>query len=368
MIRLFLFSLRNRWFEYVAAAAVVALAVSALVVQGSLATSAEKQVHDLAHHLGKNMLIVPEDTNLANFYALEYDDHTLPDDYPNRLMNSPLAQHVRGIQSTLFGNVVVGNTPLVIAGQPKLSQAMRWKSIPDAPAVALGDSAARSLGLKINDTLQVEGQKLTVVEIARSLPDGLDMAMFTDLTLAQKILNKPGEINAINMGGCWCSIDVPALAAKVELELPNTKAITVAGVLKSQQGTISTVKRYSKVLFLIAVLLIGGITVVLTTAQLRRQKREIGLLLAIGAPSWSITMLFVGMAGLIGLVGSLAGFALGGPMTQWVAEKFMGSPLPASPDVFVTVFLTALLASLVAALLPALHSTRIDPTTTLREI
>jgi putative ABC transport system permease protein len=368
MIRLFLLSLLNRWFEYVAAAMVVALAVAALVIQGSLTSSAEKQVHDLAHHLGKNMLVVPEETDLSRFYALEYGDATVPDSYPQRLTQSRLGQHIRGVQASLMGNVEAKGVPLVLVGQPDLTGAMGWRATDGTTPAALGDVAAVRLNVNEQETLNLEGKRLTVALVSPSLPDGLDMGVFTDLEPAQEVLGKPGGINSMHVGGCWCKTDVPALALDVEQELPGTRAVTVAGVIQSQQGTISTVKRYSKVLFAVAILLIVGITVILITAQIRRQTREIGLLLAIGASGWQISLFFIAIAALIGAVGGLAGLMLGAPLTRVVADRFMGSELPASPDLFAPILATTILASVAAVLVPALRAARTDPTTILREV
>ena len=80
-------SLRSRWFEYLLGALLIAPAGAVITSQRSLSASVEGKIHDLAHRLGKNMLVVPAKTDLSRFYELEFDgvstrilgrvDHTL---------------------------------------------------------------------------------------------------------------------------------------------------------------------------------------------------------------------------------------------------------------------------------------------------
>jgi putative ABC transport system permease protein len=346
----------------------IAVVVSAMVVQASLAKSAEKRVHDLAHDLGKNMLVVPEQTNLAAFHALEYGDATVPDTYAQQVRNSSLGQHIGAVQNRLYGNVEVDGIAAIVVGEADLLPPGNFPGSKDSAPAVIGSALAKQLGLSEDDELTVRGHTLIVKRVVAELPPGLDMAVITELSTAQMILGKPGGVNAMFMAGCWCSIDVPALARKVETELPGTRAITVAGVLQSQTGTIDTVERYSDVLFGVALALIAGITFVLFKFQVRRQVREIGLLLAIGASPSMIVALFVGAAAVVGASGGIAGLLLGGPMTGYVSEAFLGSALPASTGALAPVLLVTVLVSTLAAFLPARRAAGMDPTTVLLEI
>lgn len=367
MIRLFFHSVKSRWFEYVAGGAVVAVVVAALVVQQSLSASAENQIHDLAHNLGNNMLVVPAETDLFDFYTQRYDDATMPEDYPDKIRSSSLGRHIRRIQPQLFGNLEVDGVPLILVGQKGLfrSTGPPGSSIPFA---VLGDEAANHLDLAPGDTLIAGGESLVVKKVARSLPDGYDMAVLTELSVAQRILGRPGVINAMRMGGCWCRTDVPALAVDVQNLLPGTRAVTVAGVMKSQTGIIAKVKKYSKVLYGLAILLIAGITAALTSGQLRRQIREIGLLLAIGARSSSVIVLFILMAALVGSVGAAMGLLLGIPLTEYFTSRLIGYSLPISDIQFAPILALTIGVSIVSALVPALRAARLDPTIVLREL
>lgn len=367
MLFLFLRSLRYRWFEYLLASVVVAVVVATVTVQRSLSSSTESQVHDLAHKIGKNMLVVPSDMDLAGFYRLHYDKSAMPDSYPDKIQESSLRQHISLVQSRLYENINVNEVPLVLVGEETRRRG-RIANPFSSLEVTLGDTAADRLGLGESDTLDVNGLPLVIEHVSAAPPDGLDIGVFGSLDLVQEAADRHGEINAMRLAGCWCRVDVPQLASDVEGVLPDTKALTIAGVIKAQKGTVEVAKRYSVVTLAVGVALIAGIVVVLIASQVKRQVREIGLLLATGASPWGIVLSFMVKGLLVGVLGGLAGYYLGFPLTEEVAARLIGLPLPAPEDLLgITVALSVAVSTL-SALLPALRAARLDPTQVLREV
>lgn len=361
-------SLRARWLEHLLAAAVVAAAVAAVTTVRSITASAEKQVHELAHNLGRNMLVIPAESDLAGFYAFRYGDGGMPDSYPEKLRSSGLGRHIRAIQARLYGNVESNGVPLILVGQKVYSRGYPGVSRPPGEAI-LGHSASARLGLGKSDSLLIGESRLTVTDVIRRPPDGLDTGVFTSLRTSQEITGRTGKINAMRLAGCWCKIDVPTLASKVERLLPRTRAVTVAGVIKAQKGTISVAKRYSAAIHAAAVLLVAGIVITLTASQVRREKREIGLLMAVGTPPRLVALLFIIKAGLVGAAGAVAGCLLGIFITENAAaalvEAFSATPGRETPFLIVALF--SICVSVVSALFPAMEAARLDPVEALRE-
>ena len=64
------------------------------------------------------------------------------------------------------------------------------------PAAA-GAEAARRLGLLEGSTLQLGGATVRVLGIAETAPAGLNEALFVPLPVAQRLLGRPGQINAL---------------------------------------------------------------------------------------------------------------------------------------------------------------------------
>lgn len=369
MKMLLLASLRARWLEYLSAGAVVAAAVAAVVGVGVVVSSGEKQVHELAHNLGRNMLIVSAETDLSDFYAFRYRGGGMPDSYPDRIRFSPLGKHIRSMQALLYGNARSGGADLIVVGMKSYQGGGPGASPPEGEAI-LGPSVSERLGFGKDDELNIEGVRLRVADVAPRPPDGLDMGVFTSLLDSQSIMERPGEINAIRAAGCWCSIDVAALASQVERLLPGTKAVTVAGVIKAQKGAVAAARKYSALIKMAAAFLIAGITALLISSQVRRERREIGLLLASGTPPRFVGGILVFKAGLLGFSGAVAGWLLAVLALEFGLGDILG-PLDPAAGAWKRLPAIAALSTGVAAagaLVPAFKAARLDPIEALREV
>jgi putative ABC transport system permease protein len=96
-----------------------------------------------------------------------------------------------------------------------------------------------------------------------------------------------------------------------------------------------------------------------------RQRREIGIRMALGASSRDVLMHVVSNASAMVLIGLAAGFAGAFGLTR-LTKALLYDVSPLDPAVFVGAGLTMIGVSLLAALLPAFRATRVDPTTALR--
>lgn len=362
MWMLFIGDLRRRWAEYMLGAVAVALVVAALVAHRAVTASAENSVHDLAHRLGRNMLVVSAAADLAAFYAQRYGPEALPDTFPDTIRSSHVAQHVRSIEARLYGNVDAGGGRVIVVGQD-----FNWPSLGDVEPAVLGQEAARVLGVGPGGTFRLGGQTFSTLQVADAPPDGLDAAVFMPLPAAQRVLARPGELSALRLGGCWCRIDVATLAGEVEKLIPGARAVTVAGVVKAQKGSVVTMQRYSTVLhvtgFAVIALVIGS----LAASQARRRARELGMLVAVGAPPRVLAALFTLQAAVAGAVGGALGWALAAPLTRHVGASLLGSPLVLPAGLLGPAIGLAALVSAVAAFIPAARATALDPTVVLRE-
>jgi ABC-type lipoprotein release transport system permease subunit len=281
MLKLLLKEIRHRWMIHLLIVFLMAFIISILVIQSSVNSSAEEKINELSHKLGQSMLVVPQGTDLESFYTMHYGPEVMPDDYGDRIKASPAGKHARMIEPRLYGNITLKGADLIIVGQK--IQSPRYENT-GYEFMAIGSGVAKSLGLKTGDTLEIKGSPFRVVTIIDPPPKGYDMALFIPLNSAQRILDKPGKINALNMGGCWCKLDIPAFAAEVERTLPGTMAITVDGMAKAQIQINAVMERYSVVLWIVGTVLVIGSIVFLILYMIRKGEREIGLLLSIGHP------------------------------------------------------------------------------------
>ena len=363
MFALLIQELRRRRREHLLCAAAIAVVTAAVIVQRTVATSAESAFHDLAHRLGANMLVLPGGLAPGDFYRQRYGSASLPGDVEQSLRSSEIAEHLRMIAPRLLGHAQAGSAPVLVAGD-----AGRWPPSQDGfePAVA-GTEAARRLGITQRSRLTIEGTAVQVLGVAEAAPGGLDDALFVPLPVAQRILRRPAQVNALELSGCWCRIDVATLAKQVERIVPGSRAITLAGMEAAQKGSVATVQRSSKVSLAAGAGFVAVALAALTTAQVRRRRREIGLLLAVGAPPRWVASLFTVQAALAGAVGAAGGWALSWPATQLLSRHFLSVSLsPPLATLPVAVALGACIAA-IAAQVPASLAASRDPTDVLHD-
>ncbi len=364
MLMLFLKEIRHRWMIHVLIVLLMAFIVSILVVQSSLNASAEGKIKELTHELGQGMLVVPEGTDLEAFYSMKYGPQVMPDDYDERVKNSPLRKHAGMTEAKLYGNINIKGADLIIVGDKKKFPSF---AVSGHTSVAMGSGAAKSLGLKRGDTLDIMGTKFGVVGVIDPPPKGYDMALFMPLAAAQSLLDKPGKINALHLGGCWCKLDIPAFAAEVEATLPGTMGITIDGMAKAQTEINSLMEKYSLLLWIVGTLLVTGSIAFLIFYMVRKGEREIGLLLSIGLSPSRIIIKNIAVAILTAVTGVLIGYMLSVPLMSWFGKTVMRISLDPSWQYFSHFITGSLVIALVASSLPSWLVTRIDPTKLMRE-
>ncbi len=342
----------------------MAFVVSILVIQSSINSSAEDKIKELSHELGKGMLVLPQGTDLESFYAMQFGPQVMPDDYGDRIKASPIGKHARLIRPELYGNININGTDVILVGQ-KFKSTRNMNRSPEF--MMIGSGVARSLDLKAGDTLDVKGHAFSIVRVLDPPPKGFDMALFVPLSAAQRVLDKPGKINALNMGGCWCKLDVAGFAAEVENTLPGTMAITVDGMAKAQVEINDIMKKYSVVLWIVGVILVIGSIVFLIFYMIRKGEREIGLLLSIGVSPLRIVIKNVVIAAVTAVSGAMIGHALSIPLMAWFGKAFMHISLAPSMQYLPHFVFASLAISLAASSIPSWFVTRLDPTRLLRE-
>jgi putative ABC transport system permease protein len=126
-------------------------------------------------------------------------------------------------------------------------------------------------------------------------------------------------------------------------------------------------KRYSGVLHATGAVVVALVIGALAASQARRRARELGLLVAIGAPPRALALVFTLQAAMAGAVGGAVGWAAAAPLTREVGRALLGSVLVAPTGLLLPAAGLAALVSAIAAWIPAARATALDPTVVLRE-
>ena len=237
----------------------------------------------------------------------------------------------------------------------------------------IGSELARDLGLDVGDKLRLDGGdgREAVVDIAGVFELGvreLDARyVYLDLKQAQTLLALPGGVTVIDtrVDEIFAADD---LARRIE-RLTGLQAESwmqtngqLLNALTSQSMTTEMIRVF------VGISVAFGIASVLAVSVVQRT-REIGILRAMGSPRGQILRVFLLQGGLLGLVGSGVGCAVGWGLVQ--VFNLFGPGLfwvPVAPGLIPVAMAIATLAGVLAAAVPARRAARYDPAVAIRYV
>ncbi len=360
--------------------------------------------------MGFNILILPKEQNLGDFYADDYASRTMPEEYAERLAASGIAtinhilpslqQKIRWSEQerTVLLIGVRGEVPAA-AEVGKDGKAAKGAKKPLLPGVRrgeamLGHDLHRALKLKPGGIITLRGQTFTVSECRPEKGTKDDITIWIHLSDAQVLLAQPGRINAILALECNCAAvdrlgeirqdvarilpdtqvleyESQALARAEARNRAEAEGVSALAAERAQRARLEQEKERLAALVVPLALVVCAVLIGLLSWQnVRERALEIAILRAIGLGTASILTVVLSRAALIGLFGSVIGFAVGLLAAQvWVPTAAMHSAVHEllTPGWMIAVLVAGPLLAMAAAWLPALVAARQDPAQLLRE-
>ena len=162
----------------------------------------------------------------------------------------------------------------------------------------------------------------------------------------------PRRMSAEEYETWYCTAYPSSIAFQLNQALPRARTSVVYGVTAA---TADVLGRLRGVLgALAAVALLGaavGVTAAMTATVLER-RLEAGLMVAIGAPRSRVVLFFLSEAALLGLLGGIAGGALGLAAGRLLGSGALGVAVPWTPVLLPFAALLGLLLAVLASLAP----------------
>ena len=357
--------------------------------------------------MGFNLMIVHRDNDMSDFWATDFAEKTMPQEYVERLANDTSLTKVNHLVATLQQKIDWRNGKVLLIGYlpetPKAHRATtafakkreqeKKKKLPmgediEPGTIHLGHQLAA--GRKEGQTVDVLGRRFQIAKIVSERGSKEDITVKMHLSDAQQLLEKPGQINQIMALECLCRVgDLPKIRAELEGILPEAQvteyqSIAVARAKQREDVKASREKQHASMkslanLITSLVVLASALWVgLLTLANVRERRTEIGILRALGKGSGTIVGLFLGKAVVVGLLGAGLGFLLGTGVGYALGTDlprvFGVQPLYDSRSYFPFSYLSLLIALLgapllaaVASYLPTLTAVMQDPAVVLRD-
>lgn len=358
----------------------------------------EDEIRKITKNLGFNIRILPKDVNLVDFYAKDYADKYMPEEYAERLAKAPIVtiNHVLPALQQKIDWPEQEMSVLLIGTRGELPMASQETKKPLLDAVPRGKivlgyqlhrtiKRARNEDLKKGDAIVLLGRKFAVHRLNPKRGDQDDVTVWINLEEAQELLQKPKQINSILALNCNCE-DLDRLGSirkEIEDILPDTQVeefetkataraearnkvaaeakATLAREKKNQDDIRQEIEALTSSLVPLVAVLCGIWLGILAWNNVRERRTEIGLLRALGLGSGRLLVLFLSRAIIIGFGGAAFGFLAS------LAILATGDASGFDPVVLTAVFVGAPLVAALASWLPAFAATQQDPAVILQE-
>jgi len=353
--------------------------------------------------LGFNLVILPDDQNLADWYSDDYSTKYMPESYADRLAGSDII-YIRHILPSLQEKITwpEKNRTIILVGTrgevPNQHLSPKKPMVQQVPegTIILGYELHTSLNIKVNDKIDLMGKTFTVKNCYQERGSKDDITAWISLKDAQTLLKKEGLINAILALKCLCADSaLPVIRKEVAAILPGTKVIEQGSkvvareeartqvadeakltLIKEKQGReIIGRERKRMVSVLIPVILLACALWVafMGFINVRSRREEIGILRTVGVSARTIFMLFTWKHIFIGVIGGILGIVLAGILTfiftasmHSIQTEILGSVSLILKLALVSVIGASFL-TIAAGWIPSMIASGQDPADVLRE-
>jgi putative ABC transport system permease protein len=375
----------------------ILLGVAALVAIRHITVFSEREVGRQLQSLGANILVLPQNASLQDYYSADQNGLTLPEERATEIMLASLAG-VERLSPRLCVPIQLEGASLTLVGilpQAEFQSQAAWGTVtmfqkkahvgckkacdpgsmdksPESLATQrtveeLGDretivgaDVARQLFLKPGVTVEMFGEKFTVSAVLPETGTVDDSRVFAHLHTVQKLAKTGEVVSAIEVMGC-CDDAAGQLVPQLSQLLPDARVVTISQVVQTQVGVNRLMAR-SSLFVLIVLVLVGAMSVASAiSSNVRERRREIGTLMALGATPRFISRLFLLKATWLGLAGGIGGCALGLGLAVVLGPQWAGVSVTPLFDTVLMATALALLVTLVAAYWPARQAAKLDP-------
>ncbi|MFB0524100.1 MAG: ABC transporter permease [Phycisphaerae bacterium] len=357
----------------------VVAAVALFISFFTASKASERETARLMLSMGYNLHIIPNGADTSEFLLTGLSDKTMPQQHLEKLA-SPKGFSYNHLLAILQKKISWRGLDVILTGlAPEVSAPGQKKppivQIIEPGTAYVGYILAEKLALKKDDTIEIEGKTLKIAKCLFEQGSRDDIRVQCNLQDAQEILNLPGQISEIQAVDCLCfaptNDPVAILREEIASVLPDAQVFQIKPIAIARAKQRQLIRNVFAVI-MPAVLIACGVWIgVLAIMNVRDRRAEIGIMRALGYGSDKITVLFLGKAIIIGLLGAIIGFLVG----TFLALHFGPDIFEITAKTVIKPELVLLIGSLVAApvfaavssFIPAMIAVTYDPAVTLRQ-
>ena len=353
------------------AVALAALSVGAAVVSAllSLYLDIKVKMGEELRAYGANFVVAAADpAKGTDQEALARAIAAVP---PDRLVGASPALY--GVVRLDQGNVVLAGVdfPGLRRVSPYWQVSGAWVGVSfDQRNAMIGRRLAEAMQIRLGDSVTVQGEgglkaQVTVKGILES-GDAEDEQMFVSLSLAQRLLARPGGADFAMLSVSVEGAAADALAAAIDAAASGVSAKPIRRISESDGVILDKIDGLMAVVAAFILVMTTLCVNATLTAMVAERAPEIGLAKALGADHRAIVAQFLGETALISVAGTLLGLVLGFGLAQVLGQAVFGAWVGFRPLVPPVTLAAAMATALAAAILPVRRAVRVAPARVLR--
>lgn len=178
----------------------------------------------------------------------------------------------------------------------------------------VSNSYANEEGIEIGDKVKISDHTFEVVGLGEAAVGGTASDIYVELGQLQKLSDRENRVNNIQVNAT-SSDDVGAVANRIESAFSGSEVTTNSELAGEVSGSLTSTKdltgKLGTALSIVALVGAFGIAALLTLSSVNKRTRELGTLKAIGWRQGAVVRQIAGESMAQGLLGGLAGAALG---------------------------------------------------------
>ncbi len=195
----------------------------------------------------------------------------------------------------------------------------------DAGVVVVGQALAEKNGLTISSTVDVNGTTIEIIGIYTSGQAFGDNMLVMPIDTVQRLFDLDGVTSVTVIVDDVENVDSVADAIEQALGEGTVDIITSEQTYERISSNLESAINTSQI-GMISALVIAAVVIIFAVVLMVRQRiKEIGILKAIGASNWHISLQFATESFMISLVAVILGALLSLPMAQTVANMLVSS-------------------------------------------
>lgn len=359
------------------------IGIATIVTLLAITESMSRDIEDRLDRFGANIVMVPENKNLALNYGgiavggVSYQSVEFEQSELTKIRAIKNSQNLGIIAPKVLGASKVNGQDVLLMGaelESELALKTWWLFDGEPPAgpeeLISGSDAAQALGLKVGDRIELAGRTFTVATILHPTGGPEDSILIGDLKAMQDVLGKPGKISMVEIAAFCRGCPISEMTLQIAEQFPNAKVTALKQAVMAKMQSIELFKSFSYGIAVL-VIFIGSLLVFVTMmGSVNERTREIGIFRAIGFRRGHVMQIILLEALVVGLIGGLSGFVIGNGIA-WAALPLVinnGSWAGVNFSLGGVSILLAIALSLVASLYPALKASHLDPSAALRAL